>query len=227
MTDPAGSEGYYTLTEVSKHTGISMPTLQKYKKNHQDRIPSVGKGRKQRYPKSAFAVFEELKQEALSRRGRKKSKSKRKARGKVRASKKAKRGKKKSASRRRKDDGMLSLMQIKEQTGISYPTLLRYTRLHLDKIPHDDSGSRRRFPPEAVDVFRELRQQSTRGRKPARPDKLKTSGRRTQARGGASSSAVERRLEKLESSQRALQEELRSLVEVLGKPMTITVQRNR
>ena len=40
----------YTLTEVSKITNISMPTLQRYKKAYQDRIPSTGEGRRQRYP---------------------------------------------------------------------------------------------------------------------------------------------------------------------------------
>lgn len=221
MSDQKGAEEYYTLSEVSKRTGISMPTLQKYKKNHQDRIPSVGEGRKQRYPKAAFAVFEELKQEALGRRGRRKSVSSKKSTGS-----KSTAGASKKKTRRRKNDGMLSLMQVKERTGISYPTLLRYTRLHLDKIPHDDSGSRRRFPEAAVDVFRQLRQQSTRGRKPARPDKLAMSGQRRKSPPPAGS-GVESRLDRLEASQRALQAELKALVEILGKPMTITVQRGR
>ena len=38
----------YTLSEISQKSGISMPTLQRYKKLYQVRIPSVGKGRKQR-----------------------------------------------------------------------------------------------------------------------------------------------------------------------------------
>ena len=51
----------YTLTSVSKTTGISMPTLQKYKKLYEHRIPSAGKGRKQRYPEEALAVFQAIK----------------------------------------------------------------------------------------------------------------------------------------------------------------------
>ena len=50
-----------TLSEVSKRTKISMPTLQRYKKQYQRRIPSVGKGRKQRYPVEALEVFQTLK----------------------------------------------------------------------------------------------------------------------------------------------------------------------
>ena len=50
-------EVLYTLTEVAQKTKISMPTLQRYKKLYQDRIPSHGKGRSQRYPEEALEVF--------------------------------------------------------------------------------------------------------------------------------------------------------------------------
>src|SRR3954454_20066540 len=60
----------FTLSEISQKSGISMPTLQRYKKLYQDRIPSVGKGRKQRYPDSALPVFDEIKNENVGRRGR-------------------------------------------------------------------------------------------------------------------------------------------------------------
>ncbi|HSS77716.1 MAG TPA: hypothetical protein VLV54_13345 [Thermoanaerobaculia bacterium] len=60
----------YTLSEISQKSGISMPTLQRYKKLYQARIPSVGKGRKQRYPESALPVFDEIKNENVGRRGR-------------------------------------------------------------------------------------------------------------------------------------------------------------
>ncbi len=60
----------YTLSEISQKSGISMPTLQRYKKLYQVRIPSVGKGRKQRYPESALPVFDEIKHENVGRRGR-------------------------------------------------------------------------------------------------------------------------------------------------------------
>src|SRR5258707_12345765 len=63
-------EKLYTLSEVSQHTGISMPTLQRYKKTYQGRIPSQGQGRKQRYPEHALPVFEELRTENAGRRGR-------------------------------------------------------------------------------------------------------------------------------------------------------------
>jgi hypothetical protein len=59
-----------TLTEVAKRTKMSMPTLQKYKKRHGDRIPSVGKGRTQRYPEESLPVFNQLREENLARRGR-------------------------------------------------------------------------------------------------------------------------------------------------------------
>src|SRR5260370_13251851 len=64
------SDKLYTLSEISQRTGISMPTLQRYKKTYQSRIPSVGQGRKQRYPEAALPVFGELRKENAGRRGR-------------------------------------------------------------------------------------------------------------------------------------------------------------
>ena len=49
---------------------MSMPTLQRYKKFYQGRIPSVGSGRKQRYPENALPVFDEIRNENIGRRGR-------------------------------------------------------------------------------------------------------------------------------------------------------------
>ncbi|HEX5760197.1 MAG TPA: MerR family transcriptional regulator, partial [Thermoanaerobaculia bacterium] len=71
-TGPQGTEGKrtYTLSDVAKKTGISMPTLQRYKKLYQSRIPSVGQGRKQRYPDDALPVFEQIRKESAGRRGR-------------------------------------------------------------------------------------------------------------------------------------------------------------
>ena len=66
----AESEKLYTLSDISQKTGISMPTLQRYKKMYQDRIPSAGQGRKQRYPDSALPVFDEIKNENAGKRGR-------------------------------------------------------------------------------------------------------------------------------------------------------------
>src|SRR3954466_4113968 len=66
----SADEKLYTLSEISQKTNISMPTLQRYKKLYQARIPSVGKGRKQRYPESALPVFDEIKNENVGRRGR-------------------------------------------------------------------------------------------------------------------------------------------------------------
>src|SRR5260370_33810806 len=63
-------EKLFTLSEISQRTGISMPTLQRYKKTYQDRLPSVGAGRKQRYPEHALPVFAELRSENAGRRGR-------------------------------------------------------------------------------------------------------------------------------------------------------------
>jgi hypothetical protein len=203
-----GRSGLLTLSEVSRRTKISMPTLQKYKKLHADRIPSVGEGRRQRYPVASLEVFQELREEGLSRRGRRPKSASASARGSAvrgRASHEA-------------GSGLLSLQQIRSETGISYPTLLRYTKLYLDRIPHVGTGKRRRYPRHAVEVFRELRRGSTRGRKPAQPALLGGSG-------GATGGDVARRLVRLEGSQRSLERQIRELTQMLKRPMLVTVRR--
>jgi predicted DNA-binding transcriptional regulator AlpA len=253
-------EKLFTLSEISQRTGISMPTLQRYKKTYQDRLPSVGAGRKQRYPEHALPVFAELRSENAGRRGRPRKNAAaatgsgrtgatpkrrpgrpagaRAAGGKrgrpaaARATKSAARGAARTARRgrppgrprkvqpaspvrrgrppgavgrprkaaagrralparrgrvgrppgsgrraagvgraaaarrataRSKTEGLLTLTQISKTTGISYPTLVRYVRLYSNRLPHAGKGRARRFYPEAVEVFRSLRQESGRG----------------------------------------------------------------
>jgi hypothetical protein len=202
-----GSEsgGLLTLSEVSRRTKISMPTLQKYKKQFASRIPSVGQGRRQRYPVGALEVFTQLREEGLSRRGRRRKGSS---------------GPSQVAASRRgaqtAGQGLLSLQQIRKETGISYPTLLRYTKLHLDRIPHVGSGKRRRYPREAVEVFRELRRGSTRGRKPSQPGLLG---------GGAGGGDLAARIGRLEGSQRSLERQIRELAQMLKRPVVVTMRR--
>ncbi len=195
----------YTLTEVSQKTGISMPTLQRYKKKYQRRIPSVGKGRKQRYPKEAFAVISAIKKENLKKRGRKASSTRKKT------------TRSKAASRRTtaaKGD-LLTLLEIRRRTGISYPTLLRYVKLHSDKIPHVGSGRKRRYPPAAVEVFRKIRSQSRRG-----PQSLMSGGRS----GTVASAALARRVRELEKANREVTKQLNAITRLLKKPLRITIR---
>src|SRR3954463_945760 len=160
----AGEDKLYTLSDISQKTGISMPTLQRYKKLYQGRIPSVGNGRKQRYPENALPVFDEIKNENIGRRGRPRkdasaaaAPARRRGRpagsGRKAAaveSKVARRGRRpgrpgrpaaksaavveKAPARRGRPPGrknrsagntLLTLTQISETTGISYPTLVR------------------------------------------------------------------------------------------------------
>lgn len=165
-----------TLTEVSKRTGISMPTLQKYKKQHAAQIPSVGEGRTQRYPEAALAVFRELRTQSVARRGRPRkaaAAAKRPARARKGAARTAK-----QAGRAEGGEGLLTLTQISKKTGISYPTLLRYVKTHLDKLPHVGSGRKRRFKPEAVEAFQQLYRKSRGGGRKA------AAGKRQGARRG-------------------------------------------
>ena len=146
----AGRKNLLTLGEVARRTNISMATAQRYKKLYRDRIPSEGEGRKQRYPAAAVKVFNALKKERLS-----------KLQGGGR-----KRSPKKPAKAGAAGAALLTLSSISEQTGISYPTLQRYVKLFGDRIPHEGAGRKRRYHPDSVAVFRQLRAESKPGRKP-------------------------------------------------------------
>ena len=326
----AAGEKLFTLSEVSQRSGISMPTLQRYKKTYQDRIPSVGAGRKQRYPEHALPVFAELRRENAGRRGRPRkdasaaassSTAKRPRRaakstrkpgrrpGRPRATARrgaaaraagagrragaaarrgpgrprkvrsaagavaARRGRRPAAGRRpvgrppgsgragraargravgrrpvgrppgsgrsgrrvgrpagrraagsRKTEGLLTLTQISKTTKISYPTLVRYVRLYSNRLPHEGKGRARRFYPEAVDVFRSLRQQSGRGgRRPGRPAGRPAGaggarrGRPPKAATGRLEAALLPRIRDLERFQQAVEKRFTDLVKGLQK----------
>lgn len=195
-----------TLSEVSERTGISMPTLQRYKKNHQDRLPTVGKGRTQKYPTEALPVFKQIKKENIKKRGRPRKKSKKK--------------KAKKPAPARKD--LLTLTEIGERTGISYPTLVRYVKLHLDRIPHEGEGRRRRYYPEAVEVFQKIRGESRRGRKPK-----SSSGTAKSASKGTGGKDLARRVQALERAHDRLEKQIKTLIKDLRKPLKVTIQRSR
>lgn len=226
----------YTLTEVSKKTGISMPTLQRYKKLYQSRIPSKGKGRTQRYPEEALEVFEKLKVENVKRRGRPRKsasaaaapKRARKTQTKAKAAPKKKAGKSKKAAPKKKAKAatgdLLTLTQISKETGISYPTLLRYVKMHLRKIPHKGSGRTRRYKPEAVEVFKKLRAESPRGRAASKGKKGTGSGRPAKGTGG-SRGGDSAKIKQLERGQKKIMRELEKLQKALSKPLRFTLKR--
>ena len=211
--------GLLTLSEVSNRTGISMPTLQRYKKEYQSRIPSEGKGRKQRYPESALPVFEEIKKENIARRGRpRKGGGKRKGRvGRPTGSKRgAGRGRKAAGGGGGK--GLLTLTEIGKRTSISYPTLTRYVKLHLKEIPHEGKGRSRRYHPEAVEVFKRLRAQSGRGRKAG-------GGRRGTGGGGRKAAASGGGDGRLGQRVRSLEKAVNELTKLVRRPIKVTLSR--
>lgn len=205
-----------TLSEVSNRTGISMPTLQRYKKNYQNRLPTVGKGRKQRYPEEALPIFEEIKKENIAKRGRPPKKSS----GGKRTPKRG-RGRKAKSAGSSDNEGLLTLTEVAERTGISYPTLVRYVKLHRERIPFEGRGRRKRYHPEAVEIFQQIRSESPRGR---RKGGAKKSGGRA-AGSGSTDGSLGRRLQSLERSQERLTQEIRELVKHLKKPVKVTVER--
>jgi predicted DNA-binding transcriptional regulator AlpA len=253
----------FTLSEISQKTGISMPTLQRYKKTYQSRIPSVGQGRKQRYPENALPVFDEIKNENAGKRGRPRkdpnaprperpTASKRRGRPAKNAGRKAAVAAKPAAAKRaaggrgRKaaaapaaparrgrpakaakggSGNLMTLTQISETTGISYPTLVRYVRMHADRLPSEGKGRARRFYPQAVDVFRQLRQESGRGgRKAGSGAAAKSTAGRGRGRAAAAASnegtvgaALQQRLKQLEKTQQNLEKKLKGFVDSIQK----------
>jgi DNA-binding transcriptional MerR regulator len=226
-------EQLYTLSEVAARTGISLASLRRYRAEQADRIPSVGAGRQQRFPEAALAAFQALKEEGMARRGRKRGAASsagadgepaaggRKQRGGARARRgggasrkpprraRARKGAAAAAAR----DELLTLVQVGRMTGISYPTLLRYVRLHLDRLPHTGSGRKRRFRPGAVAVFQQLRGESRRGRRAG-----------TRPAPGAPPSLA-RDLARLERGQRELARALRDLRKEIRRPMRVRLER--
>lgn len=182
-----------TLTEVSERTGISMPTLGKYKKAYADRIPSVGEGRTQRYPVEALEVFEEIKQENLKKRGR------------------PAKSEKKSSS-----NELLPLTKIAERTGISYPTLRRYAQEHEDEIPSEGEGRKRRYHPEAIEVFKRIYGDGKPG-----PAKKKVRPRKREV----SDASLAQRVQALERSQEKLLEKTDAILKQLKEPIKVKVSR--
>ncbi len=203
----AKQEKLYTLTEVSKRSGVSMPTLQRYKKLYADRIPSVGEGRRQRYPRAAIAEVRKIKAENVKKGGRRR---------------KAAPKKKSKAPKRAAGAGtLLTLSEIGRRTGISYPTLVRYVKLFSDRIPHVGKGRKRRFPPKAVAVFADLRKNSPRGRpKSGRAAKRKTSARS----GSVSDPALARKIRDLEKAQKDIARQLDSVIKLLKRPVQVTIR---
>jgi DNA-binding transcriptional MerR regulator len=226
-----GSGELLTLTEVSNRTGISMPTLQRYKKEYQNRIPSVGRGRKQRYPAESLEVFEQLKAENIKRRGRPR-KDAGAATGAARGGGGARRAKAASAPAGG-GGNLLTLTEIGERTGISYPTLVRYVKLHGDEIPSEGEGRRRRYYPAAVEVFQRLRSESSRGRKPkggrgraAAPARAASGASPAAGGGGGGGDAkLSQRVASLERTQERLERQIQEMIQLVRKPITVTVQR--
>ena len=197
-----GAGKLLTLTEVSKRTGISMPTLQRYKKEYQDRLQTVGEGRTQRYKAESLGTFAEIKKENLKKRGRpRKGAAKKTAKAKPA-------GRAKAAPAKAAPGNLISLSEIGRRTGISYPTLLRYVRLHGDRIPSHGTGRKRRFPEEAVPVFSQLRKESRRGRRKGSPAKKAVAGK-----------GLDARVKQLEKSNAALEKRVAKLVAALKKPI--------
>ena len=184
-------EKLYTLEEIGKKTKISLPTLQRYKKLYGHQIPSRSDGLRERYPEEALAVFTELQRKNIGRRGRPRKSSV--GNGAKAAGDPAKRVA--NGSSKNKSSDLMTLTQISELTGISYPTLLRYVKTHLGIIPHQGVGRSRRFKPEAVSVFEDLRAKNRRGRRSSKAD----------------TTALQDRLRQLEENQAKLEKSIASL----------------
>jgi predicted site-specific integrase-resolvase len=193
-----------TLEEVARRSGISTPTLRRYGRLYRDRIPSIGSGRRKRYPEGAVAVFQELKR--AGRRGRRPLV----AAAKANAVPKGTAGRRGGGVNRRsgEPENLLTLRAIRERTGIAYPTLERYVRLYLERLPHEGVGRARRFRSEAVGVFEELRRKSrSGGMRASRRERRDSEEERT----------LRARVEGIERKHHDLERRLNDLAKQLGR----------
>jgi len=231
-----GAKKLYTLTEVAQKTGISMPTLQRYKKLYQDRIPSEGEGRKQRYPHASLKVFNQIKKENIGRRGRPRkadSVAKSPTRGrkpkassrKASASTKAKAGRKARATKQASSEkaSLLTLTEISRRTGISYPTLTRYVKKFGDQLKSEGTGRLRRFYAEAVPVFKQLRSESRGGGRKKKGAAKRTVGRKAASKRTTSSAPTGEVDVALTRRVAALEKQLNALQKKLSRPVRFTV----
>ena len=218
----AGGPALLTLSSIGQQTGISYPTLQRYVRLFGDRIPHEGEGRKRRYHPNSVAVFRELRAE--SKPGRK-PKAAPAAKSPARKKRKARAAAKPAAAAPK----LLTLTAMLCISVSSFPTLQRYVLLFGDRIPHEGEGRKRRYHPEAVAVFRELRSQSRRGRKPKAkvaaaaktPVRRKRKARAAKVRrqpAAAAAGSVEARLAALEA-------QVSLVLQKLDQPITVTLNR--
>ncbi len=217
--DAPGAPSLLTLSSISEQTGISYPTLQRYVRLFGDRIPHEGKGRKRRYHPDSVAVFRELRAE--SKAGRKP-----KAAPAAKAPATKKRKARAAAQPAADAPKLLTLAAIGRRTGISGPTLQRYIKLYSDRIPHEGEGRKRRYHPEAVAVFREIRSRSKRGRKPKSRVAAEV---RTPVRGTRKARGAESRRQPaadgVEARLAALEAQVGQVLRKLDQPITITLNR--
>ena len=219
----ASTSGLLTLSSIGKETGISYPTLQRYVKLFGDRIPHEGEGRKRRYHPDSVAVFRQLRAE--SRPGRKpKAKAAPKA---AKAPARRRKARAKAAPPSAPAAKLLTLTSIQKETGISGPTLQRYLKLHGDRIPHEGEGRKRRYHPEAVAVFREIRSQSKRGRKPKAKVAAAAPARKRKARTARAPRKAAPAASNVEARLAALEVQLGQVLKKLDQPIVITLTADR
>ena len=247
MAEPDTQQGkLYTLSEISKRTGISMPTLQRYKKTYQSRIPSVGQGRKQRYPESALTVFNDIKVENAGQRGRPRKTEARRgcgaaggeaARPSARLGQGGFAAQDRRAARpsagggevreapwtpaqggqRRRRSADAHRDQQADRNFLSDAGALRAPL--SEKLPSEGLGRARRFYSQAVDVFRQLRSESPRGGRRKRGGGAKRAASANGRRRGArgGDGALTKRIKQLEKTQQNLEKKLKGLVNKLQK----------
>lgn len=254
----------YSLVEVAQKTGIPMPILLRYKREHPDRVPSHGSGSQQRFPEEALQVLLEIQQEESERqeqprrggfgllslpRLRQQVKRHRDDDEPAEASAEepretGARAAKQATPSRGAGEGAMTLVEVSEKLGIPYPTVARYASQHGDRIPHRGRGRARRFPPEALEVFEQIRRESKPGRPPKKreaprqappsPAAAAPAAARAEASAppaaetaGAPAAGMEhlaRRIDSLERSQRILEGQIRDLLDDLSRPATATVE---
>jgi hypothetical protein len=99
---------------------------------------------------------------------------------------------------------------------------VRYVKMHGSQIPHEGRGRRRRYRPEALEVFSRLRAESPRGgRRRAGGERRRGRQVREVVAQAPASAASEKRIAKLEKSVDRLQTRVSRLLSKLSRPRRI------
>ncbi|MEM7483241.1 MAG: hypothetical protein AAF481_18905 [Acidobacteriota bacterium] len=193
------NETLYSLLSLSARLGIDYPTLRQYAEEHADRIPTQGRKR-QRFPEAAIAVLEEIHRERSGRSGAKATAAKKQAAsGPARPTTRRIRRRKDSEVGGASDREALLAAKLSERRAAGRRAAVQAARAAANEAARKEGKGR-----------------NTGARRPAQSRE----GETDESAPGGPRPTLAPRLNALEASQKRLEEEIRSHLELLRSPLS-------